>query len=62
MASKPKKGKQHAVKSVSFANVAENLRKHADDELVDTHSNRALLRLIANAFAAEGRRVRKIVR
>lgn len=56
------KGKQHPVRSQSFIDIADKLKEHAKNPLVDTNSPSALLLLIADVFATEGKQVQKIVR
>lgn len=64
-AAKPKrksKGKQHPLRAQSLVDIADRLKEHAKNELVDTNSPSALLLLIADVFASEGKEVQKIVR
>lgn len=57
-----KPNKRHPAHAASFYNVATALRAHVINPLVDLSDPRALLRVIADAMDAEGKRVRKIVR
>lgn len=59
---KSHKGKRHPAHAVSFTNVAEQLRKHANNPQVDLSTPRAMLRVVADVLDEEGKRVQAIVR
>lgn len=56
------KGKRHPTHASSFNNVAAQLREHANNPQVDLSTPQALLRVIADAMAHEGKRVSSILR
>lgn len=56
------KGERHHVHAQSLIAIGEQLCEHAKNDQVDKTSARALLRLIADVFRAEGKRVQNILR